>query len=49
SLIILIEIEDIYKDQVKRPDIFDLDYSASYDPKTSDNSDSEDPKKKYSI
>src|SRR4051794_10705159 len=28
SLIMLIETEDIYKDQAERPDIFDLDYSG---------------------
>ena len=28
SLIMLIETEDMYKDQTERPDIFDLDYSG---------------------
>ena len=74
-----IEIEDIYKDRAKRPDIFDLNYSgdlflmkdeikgnpigksvclkpkmysvflAGHDPKTSDDPDSKDPKKKHGI
>ncbi|RIB30536.1 hypothetical protein C2G38_2152525 [Gigaspora rosea] len=79
SLIIWIEIEDIYKDRAERPDIFDFNYSgnlflikdetkgipieetvclkpkmysvlpAGHDPKTPDDPDSKNPKKKYGI
>ncbi len=74
-----IETEDIYKDQAKRSDIFDLNYLENlfliknkikeslisksiylkpkiylvfltgYDPKTSNNPNSENPKKKHNI